>query len=142
VATALAKLAYSRRMTSRIETMDDVWVYWYCQGKTDVSRVCDLSPGGLFLSTPAPPPQGAKAKLDFLVQEGQIRTEAVVRHLVPGRGIGLKFTAITDKDCPQLVALLKRIRTLSSTKKVRSFPAQDQQYGPGRASISQSENPR
>jgi PilZ domain len=124
LATALAKLAYSRRMTSRIETMDDVWVYWHCQGKADVSRVCDLSPGGLFLSTSAPPPQGTKAKLDFLVQEGQIRTEAVVRHLVPGRGIGLKFTAITDKDCPQLVALLKRIRTLSSTTKVRSFPAQ------------------
>jgi hypothetical protein len=122
----LAKLAYSRRMTSRIETIDDVWVYWRCQGIDDVSRVCDLSPGGLFLSTPVPPPLGAKAKLDFLVQEGQIRAEAVVRHFVPGSGLGLKFTAITDKDCPQLVALLKRIRSLSSTTKVPSFPTQYQ----------------
>lgn len=111
MATALAKLAYSRRMTSRIEAIGDVWVYWRCQDMDDVSRVCNLSPGGLFLSTLVPSPLGAKAKLDFLVQEGQIRAEAVVRHLAPGGGLGLKFTAITDKDCPQLVALLNRIRT-------------------------------
>jgi hypothetical protein len=108
-------------MTSRIETMGDVWVYWRCEGMDDVSRVCDLSVGGLFVSTPIPPPVGSKAKLDFLVQDGQIRAEAVVRHHVPGGGLGLKFTAIPDKDCPQLVALLNRIRTLSSTPKVPSF---------------------
>jgi hypothetical protein len=108
--TALAKLPYSRRMSSRIETVADVWVYWSCQGKDDVSRVCDLSLGGLCLSTPVPAPVGAKAKVDFLVQEGQIRAEAVVRHFVPGGGLGLKFTGITDTDCPQLVALLNRIR--------------------------------
>ena len=124
MATSLAKLTYSRRMSSRIETLGDVWVYWRCQGLDDVSRVCDLSVGGLFLSTPVPPPVGAKAKLDFLVQEGQIRAEAVVRHHVPGGGLGLKFTAITDKDCPQLVALLNRIRALSSTPRVPSFVAQ------------------
>jgi hypothetical protein len=104
--------------------MGDVWVYWRCQGKDDVSRVCDLSLGGLCLSTPVPPPLGAKAKVDFLVQEGQIRAEAVVRHFVPGGELGLKFTAITDKDCPKLVALLNRIRTLSSTPKVPSLAAQ------------------
>jgi hypothetical protein len=124
VGTALAKQDYSRRMTSRIETIGDVWVYWRCQDMDEVSRVCDLSVGGLFLSTPVPPPLGAKAKLDFLVQEGQIRAEAVVRHLVPGGGLGLRFTAITEKDCPRLVGLLNRIRTLSSTPKVPSFTAQ------------------
>jgi len=51
VATALAKLAYSRRMTSRFETTGDVWVYWRCQGMDDVSRVCDLGLGALRLST-------------------------------------------------------------------------------------------
>jgi hypothetical protein len=120
MAIASAKLAYSRRMTSRIETIGEVWVYWRCQGMDDVSRVCDLSLGGLCLSTLVPPPLGAKAEVDFLVQEGQIRAEAVVRHFAPGGGLGLKFTAIANKDCPQLVALLNRIRTLSSTPKVLS----------------------
>ena len=116
-------------MSSRIETLGDVWVYWRCQGWDDVSRVCNLSVAGLYLSTPVPPPVGAppvgaKAKLNFLVQEVQIRSEAVVRYHVPGGGLGLKFTAITDKDCPQLVALLHRIRTFSSTPRVPSFAAQ------------------
>jgi hypothetical protein len=46
MATALAKINYSRRMVSRVETGDDVWVYWRCCGMDDVSRVCDLSVGG------------------------------------------------------------------------------------------------
>jgi hypothetical protein len=113
MATALARINYSRRMVSRVETGDDVWVYWSCGRMDDVSRVCDLSVGGLFLSTPTPRPVGKKAKLDFLVREGQIRAEAVVQHLIPNGGVGLKFTAITDRDCPNLVALMNRMRTLA-----------------------------
>jgi hypothetical protein len=63
----------------------------------------------LFLSTPIPRPVGARAKVDFLVPEGQIRTEAVVQHLVPDSGVGLKFTAITDQDCPRLITLMNRV---------------------------------
>jgi PilZ domain len=109
---ALAKPLYSRRQSSRVDTSGEVWAYWRCDGIEDVSRVCDLSVGGLFLSTSIPRPVGMKAEIDFLVQEGQIRTEAVVRHLIPSSGLGLKFTAITDQDCPQLVTLLNRIRNL------------------------------
>ena len=47
---------------------------------------------------------GVSAKLDFPVPEGAIRAEAVVEHLIPGGGVGLKFTAITDRDGPNLVA--------------------------------------
>lgn len=108
--TVLSKPVYSRRSSSRIETPENVWVYWRCGEAQDVSRVSDLSVGGLFLSTPIPQSEGTKAQLEFLVQEGNIRAEAVVRRHVPSNGLGLKFTAITDKDCPNLVALLKRIR--------------------------------
>jgi hypothetical protein len=113
VATAFAKLSYSRRMISRAETAENIWVIWRCEGRHDISRVCDLSVGGLFVSTPIPPPVGAKARLDFLVEEGQIRAEAVVRYHIAGGGLGLKFTAITDQDCPRLVALINRIRASS-----------------------------
>ena len=120
MATALAKISYSRRMVSRVETGDDVWVYWSCCGIDDVSRVCDLSVGGLFLSTPSPRPVGEKVKLDFLVREGQIRVEAVVQHVIPNGGVGLKFTAITDRDCPNLVALMNRMRTLACSPRARA----------------------
>ena len=102
---------YSRRMISRIATFENVWVCWRCEGIEDVSRVCDLSVGGLFLSTTSPRHMGARAKIDFLVPEGQIRAEAVVQHLIPNGGLGLKFTAITDQDCPNLLALINRIGT-------------------------------
>jgi hypothetical protein len=34
---------------------------------------------------------GTKAKIDFLVQEGQIRAEAIVRHIEPGKGLAQFF---------------------------------------------------
>jgi PilZ domain len=114
VGAVVSKPLYSRRLSSRIETPDGVWVYWRCGRTEDVSRVCDLSLGGLFLSTPVAQPEGIKAQLEFLVQEGNIRAEAVVRHLIPSSGLGLKFTAISDQDCPNLLALMNRVRGSSA----------------------------
>src|ERR1700730_6148531 len=108
--------SYSRRHTMRVETPRGVWVYWRCNDKDDVSRVRDLGAGGLFITTPSPRPVGMKAKLDFLVQEGQIRAEAVVRHAQPGNGLGLKFTAVTEQDWEHLAALLTRLRKLSRSR--------------------------
>jgi hypothetical protein len=54
---------------------------------------------------------GSATKIDFLVSEGQIRTDAVVRHVLSGQGLGLKFTAVTEQDRPKLAALLRRIRS-------------------------------
>src|ERR1700740_1512635 len=44
--------AYSRRFSSRVETHERVWVDWRCVGREDISRVRDLSLGGLFVETP------------------------------------------------------------------------------------------
>lgn len=111
---------YSRRLIPRIETPEGLWVCWRCAGTEDVSRVRDLSVGGLFLSTAVSRPVGARARLDFLVPEGQIRTEAIVQHQVPNAGLGLKFTAITDQDCPHLVSLMERL----SSDRASQSPAQ------------------
>ena len=88
---ALSKLAYSRRLSSRVVIPDGVWAYWRCGGAEDISRISDLSLGGLFLSTLIPQTVGVKAQLDFLVQEGKIRVEAEVRHLVLKRRTGFKI---------------------------------------------------
>jgi hypothetical protein len=53
----------------------------------------------------------ATIRLDFLVQEGQIRAKAVVRHVKPGSGLGLKFTALTEEGGPRLTALMTRLRS-------------------------------
>jgi hypothetical protein len=66
--------------------------------------------GGLFIETDTPPVAGMSAKLHFLVQEGQIRADAVVRHAEPGRGLGLRFTAVHNEDRLRLTELMRRLR--------------------------------
>jgi PilZ domain-containing protein len=106
----------SRRLTSRVPAPTDVWVYWQCHGREDVSRVLDMSMGGLFIETPQPWAQGVLTRLHFLVQEGQIRADAVVRHAKSGAGLGLKFTALSEQDRPKLAALLMRLRGMQHAR--------------------------
>jgi hypothetical protein len=73
--------------------------------------VRDLSLGGLFLETAALRAIGTRTKVDFLVGEGQISADAVVRHIVAGRGLGLKFTAVTEPDRRKFASLLRRLRS-------------------------------
>jgi hypothetical protein len=101
----------SRRRYLRVERPQGVWVYWNCKGREDTSRVRDLSTGGLFVETEEVREVGATIRLDFLVQEGQIRAKAVVQHVKPGRGLGLKFIALTEEDGPRLTALMTRLRS-------------------------------
>src|SRR6516164_2236490 len=85
----------SRRLSSRIESDNSVWVYWECAGDCDLSRVKNLSAGGLFIETLRTKRLGAMANLHFLVREGQLRANAVVRRVKPGGGLGLKSKAVT-----------------------------------------------
>ena len=87
-------------------------MYWKCEGRDDVSQVRNISMGGLFIKTPQPRPSGTITRLDFLVAEGQIRADAVVRHARAGAGLGLKFTALAEQDRPKLAALINRLRRM------------------------------
>lgn len=103
----------TRRLNSRVDSGKSVWVYWECNGDRDLSRVRDLSVAGLFIETPRIKRLGATTNLHFLVQEGQIRADAEVRHVKPGDGLGLKFKAVSEKDRPNLAALMRRLRSLT-----------------------------
>ncbi|MGC2531164.1 MAG: PilZ domain-containing protein [Candidatus Acidiferrum sp.] len=106
------KPSYSRRALTRLPATEDIWVCWRCNGRDDISRVLDISSDGLFIQTPHLKIQdGMPAKLDFLVQEGRIRAEAVVRHVKRGAGIGLKFVALAEEDRQRLKAVLARLRS-------------------------------
>jgi len=103
----------SRRLYSRLDTSGNIWVYWNCDGKDDVSPILDISLGGLFLKTPTVKPVGAVVKLHFLVPEGQIRADAVIKHVKSGSGVGMKFAAVSQEDRPRLASLMARLRGLS-----------------------------
>ena len=103
----------SRRFTSRVKTPDGVWVDWRCAGYEDISRVLNMSLGGLYVETPTPKDLGSSVNLEFLVQEGQIRAAAVIRRIEPGHGLALRFTAVIDEDRSRLAALMNRLRQSS-----------------------------
>ena len=99
----------SRRFHTRVPSRDKVWVYWECSGDRDLSRVKDLSIGGLFIETLKLERVGNTAHLYFLVDEGEIRADATVQHVKIGGGLGLKFHAMSERDRPNLVALMARL---------------------------------
>ena len=103
----------SRRCESRIEISDGVWILWCCSGREMVSTVQNISPGGLFVECANPRPFGARAEVYFLVPEGKIAGEAVVKHSQNGRGIGLRLTRILETDHLRMVGLISRLRNAS-----------------------------
>ena len=85
-------------------------MYWRSAGHEHLALVRNLSMGGLFIETDTHTVTGMSAQLHFLVQEGQIRADAVVRHAEPGRGLGLRFTAVHNEDRLRLTELMRRLR--------------------------------
>lgn len=100
---------YSRRVSPRVDADDRVYVYWYSDGRGELSHVRNLNLGGIFIETSVRKDLSAQVELDFLVSEGQIRARAVVRHEEPSRGLGLKFTALNNQDRLHFGALMKRL---------------------------------
>jgi hypothetical protein len=108
------KPAFSRRSITRLPASEDLWLCWRCNGRDDVSRILDISTEGIFIQTPhLGVKENMPAQLDFLVQEGRIRADAVVRHVRRGDGLGLKFTALSEEDRTRLRSLLSRLRSVS-----------------------------
>ena len=104
----------SRRSTSRVTGPAGLWAFWNYKKHDGLSRVLNISVGGLCLSIEKSESIaiGEKVHVNFLVQEGQIRTDAIVRHVRPER-LGLKFVAIKEEDRTHLTALMTRLRSVS-----------------------------
>ena len=102
-------MSYYRRATPRTEANDRVYALWSSNGANDLSRVRNLNMGGIFIETPLPKKPGTSVNLDFLVDEGKISANAVVRHTEYGRGLGLKFTTLDGQDRLRFGALMRRL---------------------------------
>lgn len=108
--TARQSPSYFRRRTARVDASESVYTFWSCGGRENLSRVRDLGPSGLFIESPLEENIDSPVKLQFLVDEGQIRANAVVRHVKQGKGLGLKFVAINNQDGQRLADLIKRLQ--------------------------------
>lgn len=106
-----------KRKHHRVPTPMGMWVRWEAPGFKSVSRVCDLTQFGLFISTPDPPPIGTILKLLFVVREGEIRTSAIVRNSLPSKGMGVEVTAVTADARARLDKLVKRLLGVQEVNK-------------------------
>jgi Tfp pilus assembly protein PilZ len=109
----------SDRRYQRIATPKGVWVAWQDGKQQNVSRVRDLNAGGLFIATPTPLELGTVLTLLLSVPEGEIRSRAVVRNIIPGEGMGVQFSDISQQDASRVERLVARLLASESSAPAR-----------------------
>lgn len=82
---------------------------WQAGGERVISRIGTIGLGGVFVYTKRSAAVGDVIKLVFDVPGGEVRARAVVRSYVPGRGMGLEFTAMQSEARARLTQLLRRL---------------------------------
>jgi len=97
------------RRTARVAVSKGVWVAWKTGGPRNVSRVRDLSAGGVFISTALNIPMGTAVELLFALPEGEARIHGIVRYADGKNGIGVEFTHMGTADRARLQELLRRL---------------------------------
>ncbi len=90
------------RKYPRIRAPKGTWVGWKSAAHMTTSLAETMGLGGLFLHTANPPSQGSNIELIFDLPTGQIRARAVVRSLMPGKGMGIQFVQMRPEDRAKL----------------------------------------
>lgn len=103
------KPSKDNRRDARIPVSQGLWVAWTAGGSRIVSRVRDLSPGGVFVSTRDPIAVGTAITMLFSLPEGEIRMQGIVRYSAKDRGFGVEFTKMGPSDRSRLLDLLRRL---------------------------------
>ncbi|HVB85087.1 MAG TPA: PilZ domain-containing protein, partial [Candidatus Dormibacteraeota bacterium] len=78
-------------------------------GPRVISRVQDLSAGGVFVSHRDALSVGTEIQMLFSLPEGEIRVQGIVRFSAKDRGFGVEFTSMGAMDRARLLELLKRL---------------------------------
>lgn len=97
------------RKYQRIDLPKGMSVAWYGGGQQQTSRVGTLSMGGAFLCGEITMRVGTELMLVFEVPGGVLMSDAVVRNVVPGVGMGVEFTKMNDQSRALLEQLLARL---------------------------------
>ena len=103
------QVLHSRRKHKRVDTPQGVWALWRSGSVEDTSRVKDLSARGLFIETLKVCPVDASVDLHFLVEEGEIKANAIVRYVKTGSGLGLQFKTVRTEDRTRFATMIKRL---------------------------------
>jgi hypothetical protein len=84
-------------------------------------RVADLSAGGCYVEIPIPLELGKKLKVGIWFGQNKAWADGRITHTVPGLGIGIKFTEISESNLDQIQQFLD---TLSPLARKARLPVQ------------------
>ncbi|MBA2339574.1 MAG: PilZ domain-containing protein [Pyrinomonadaceae bacterium] len=96
-----------RRTSDRSRLIVDV--FFNGQDATGVASTKDISIGGLYMNTQATLPEGAMLALRLPLGEketDQIVATAEVVYVNPGRGVGVRFNGLPEKDRAKIERIL------------------------------------
>lgn len=85
-----------RRSHDRARLIIDV--FFDGEDMTGVAGTKDISVGGLYMNTQAAIPEGALLTVRVPFAEGDVVVNAEVVYSNPGRGVGVRFHGLTEKD--------------------------------------------
>ena len=97
------------RRYPRVKLPKGMLIAWEHAGIRNVSSVSVLAMGGLFISTPAPPPAGNFIKLVLDLPGGEVRARALVCDSQPGKGMGIEFKAMGQDARARLNEVMKAL---------------------------------
>ena len=102
-------LSTNERRYPRVGLPSGMRVTWQGSGRGLVSRVSSLGLGGLFIDVHDPPRVGDLIQLFFEVPGGEVRARAIVRLSLPGKGMGIEFSAMSPEVRARLQRLLQKL---------------------------------
>ena len=85
-----------RRLYDRSRLIVDV--FFNGSDATGIASTKDISVGGLYMNTQTVVPEGSLLTLRIPLGEEQVVVNAEVVYSNPGRGLGVRFHGLTDKD--------------------------------------------
>ena len=92
-----------RRKHTRVYAPKELLVAWRAGAQQGVSRLGTVGLGGLFLKTKEPLSEGCAVDLMVRVSSGNdVRAKAIVRNVMPGKGMGVEFIKMSGEDRTRL----------------------------------------
>jgi hypothetical protein len=91
-----------QRRYPRVEPPKNLVVAWQSGTRRAVSRLESIALGGLFILTRQPVALRSMVKVLLDLQFGEVRARAVVRRVMPLRGMAVEFIAMTQEDRARL----------------------------------------
>ncbi|HYX42888.1 MAG TPA: PilZ domain-containing protein [Pyrinomonadaceae bacterium] len=85
-----------RRHYDRLRLIVDV--FFNGTDTTGVASTKDISPGGLYMNTESVLPEGGLLTLRIPFAEGDVVVNGEVVYSSPGRGVGVRFHGLAEKD--------------------------------------------